>query len=172
MSEENSNITEDIVIIDKTKEEEEEEDSMVVPTIPLARVKRIIKQDDEVVTVSSGAVYAIATATELFANYFAEQAYLSAQADKRKKLQYQDFATAVANIDQLEFLADIVPKKVPYRKVVEHQKAASSVQIDKNQTTLKFGADGQIGLDEPKKVPILTDDKEPAKVPLMIDEDS
>lgn len=33
------------------------------PAAPLARVKRIIKQDDEIVAVSSGAVYAVAAAT-------------------------------------------------------------------------------------------------------------
>uniref|UniRef100_A0A060THF0 ARAD1D30426p n=1 Tax=Blastobotrys adeninivorans TaxID=409370 RepID=A0A060THF0_BLAAD len=87
--------------------------------IPIARVKRIIKADEDITTVSTGAVYAIAAATELFTHYFAEQACLSAQADKRKKLNYSDFATAVQNTDQLEFLSDIVPKKIAYRKIVE-----------------------------------------------------
>lgn len=93
------------------------------PKVPIARVKRIIKQDDDVVGVSNSAVYSIAAATELFAQYFTEQALLSAQGDRRKKLQYGDFASAVSNTEQLEFLSDLVPKKVPYKKVIEHKQA-------------------------------------------------
>lgn len=53
---------------------------------------------------------------------------MSAQGERRKKLQYSDFANAVANSDQLEFLSDLVPKKVPFRKVVENRQQHTEKQ--------------------------------------------
>ncbi|KAA8915899.1 hypothetical protein TRICI_001913 [Trichomonascus ciferrii] len=100
------------------------------PKVPIARVKRIIKQDDDIAGVSSSA---------LFAQYFTEQALLSAQGERRKKLQYADFANAVANNDQLEFLSDLVPKKVPFRKVLEHRQQPS----DKQGIRKFFSPDGE-----------------------------
>lgn len=90
-------------------------------TLPLARVKRIIKQDEDIVACSTSAVYAIASATvgihaqgreektnmirqEMFVQYLTEQALLRARLEKRKRMHYNDFADAVASIDQLQFL--------------------------------------------------------------------
>lgn len=47
---------------DDTAAEEQKSEAYKV-SLPLARVKRIIKQDDEIATVSTSSVYAIAAAT-------------------------------------------------------------------------------------------------------------
>lgn len=112
-------------------------------SLPLARVKRIMKQDDEIVTISSGAVVAVAAATELFVQYFTEQALFMARGDKRKKLMYNDFANAVSRVEQLEFLTGLVPKTIPYKTVLERKQAAKEVTILPGQTTLG-GQNGQL----------------------------
>jgi histone H3/H4 len=128
-------------------EEQKEQDDNMEPesaklqahpiSLPLARVKRIMKQDDEIVTVSSGAVIAVAAATELFVQYLTEQALLVARGEKHKKLTYNDFANAVARVEQLEFLSGLVPKTIPYKKVLERKQAAKDAIVLPGQTTLK-----------------------------------
>lgn len=73
--------------------------------LPIARVKRIIKQDDEITACSTSAVYAIASATELFIKHFTEQALLRTKCEKRKKMSYNDFADAVSSVSELQFLS-------------------------------------------------------------------
>lgn len=108
-----------------------------IASLPLARVKRIMKQDDEIVSVSSGAVIAVAAATDIFIQYFTEQALLVARGEKHKKLSYNDFANAVARVEQLEFLSELVPKTIPYKKVIERKQAGKDNAVLLGQTTLK-----------------------------------
>lgn len=42
---------------------------------------------------------------EMFVQYFTEQALLRTRLEKRKRMHYNDFADAVASIDQLQFLS-------------------------------------------------------------------
>ncbi|ODQ67435.1 histone-fold-containing protein, partial [Nadsonia fulvescens var. elongata DSM 6958] len=127
----NNNIEEETVTDQNTAAEitnaDEQDQAELVDTghgisLPIARIKRIIKQDDDVVQCSSAATVAIAAATELFVQYFAEQAMIMARGEKRKKLNYSDFATAVVKIDQLEFLSDLVPRTTTLRKLVREKK--------------------------------------------------
>lgn len=88
-------------------------------SVPLARVKRIIRQDDQIMAISSGASYSVAAAVELFIKYMAEQAYVCARANKRKKIQYNDLAIAIQRQPELEFLSVLVPRTVPYKAIRE-----------------------------------------------------
>lgn len=87
--------------------------------LPVARIKRIVKQDGDVVAISTPAVYAVAAATELFVNYFTQQAYMRASsstssastsadgsaAGKKKRVAYKDFANSVEQLESLQFLS-------------------------------------------------------------------
>ncbi|CAK7912652.1 DNA polymerase epsilon subunit C [[Candida] anglica] len=96
-----------VVDVEEEEEEEEEEASL---SLPLSKIKKIFKLDPEYTAASPGAVYATGLATELFIQYFVEQASMSAKMDKRKKIQYKDFSSAVSHNDALTFLRDTVPK--------------------------------------------------------------
>ncbi|KAK9472355.1 histone-fold-containing protein, partial [Dipodascopsis tothii] len=72
--------------------------------LPLARVKRIIKLDEEVRTCSNPAAFAVTIATELFIEYLCEQGLQMSRNDRRKTLHYKDLANAVSKMDELEFL--------------------------------------------------------------------
>ncbi|RPA88067.1 histone-fold-containing protein [Ascobolus immersus RN42] len=90
--------------------------------MPLGRVKKIIKLDDDVKACSNAAAFVVAGATELFVKYLAAHGMKGAKQDKRKTLQYRDLSNAVARNDSLEFLSDIVPQTLPYKKIVEKRK--------------------------------------------------
>ncbi|OCL01304.1 histone-fold-containing protein [Glonium stellatum] len=112
-------------------------------SLPLARVKKIINADEDVGACSNNAAFVIALATEMFIQYFAEQTHTVVKTERkpRRNIQYRDVANAVARIDNLEFLSDVVPKTMPYKKYKE-QKAAkaaatsSTSALPNGQTTL------------------------------------
>ncbi|KAK9476394.1 histone-fold-containing protein [Lipomyces japonicus] len=89
--------------------------------LPLSRVKRIIKLDEDVRACSNSAAYAVTIATELFIQFICEQGSQMAKADKRKGLQYKDLANAVHRTEELEFLSDVIPRTVPLGKVLKER---------------------------------------------------
>ncbi|KAI1007869.1 hypothetical protein K3495_g363 [Podosphaera aphanis] len=101
--------------------------------LPFARVKKIIATDPDINIMSNAGVFVISLATEMFIQHLAEQGHQVARTDRkpRRNLQYRDLATAVANQDRLEFLADIVPKTVTVRQIRE-RRATVSAKADGN----------------------------------------
>ena len=55
---------------------------------------------------------------EMFIQHLSEASHTQAKLDRkpRRNIQYKDVASAVAHQDNLEFLEDMVPKTVPYKK--------------------------------------------------------
>ncbi|KAH8696146.1 putative histone-like transcription factor [Talaromyces proteolyticus] len=109
--------------------------------LPLSRIKKIIQLDEDIAQCSHNATFLIAIATELFIQYLAEQGYNVVKSERkpRKTIQYKDLATAVSRIDNLEFLADVIPKTTTYKQFKE-KRAREITQdlpiIEKGQTTL------------------------------------
>lgn len=93
----------------------DEDDSTM--NLPISKIKRIFKMDPDFIGASQSAVFATGVATELFVQYFTEQATLLSKIDRRKKILYKDFSTAVSSQDTLMFLNDTIPKTVPYAHV-------------------------------------------------------
>ncbi|KAF9342665.1 hypothetical protein BGX34_007841, partial [Mortierella sp. NVP85] len=95
-----------------------------ISQLPVARVKRIIKEDKDVQIVSNEAVFLISIATEIFLEGFTAKAFNLAKLEKRKTVLYKDLATAVTQYDSLEFLQDVVPKTLPLKDALEKQRIA------------------------------------------------
>ncbi|KIY04148.1 uncharacterized protein Z520_00840 [Fonsecaea multimorphosa CBS 102226] len=91
--------------------------------LPLARVKKIIAQDEDIAQCSNPAAFAISVATEVFIRYLTEQAHnvVKSERKSRRNIAYKDIATAVSRIDNLEFLSDTVPKTKTYRQFKEEK---------------------------------------------------
>ncbi|KAF8434934.1 histone-fold-containing protein [Terfezia claveryi] len=107
--------------------------------LPLTRVKRIIKLDEEIGTCSSSAAFLVTVAAEMFIQYLAKQGYKGAQKDRRKNLQYKDLANAVAALDTLEFLSDTIPRTVPYKKIATERTKKASGELGAGQMTINGG---------------------------------
>ncbi|KAJ5432861.1 DNA polymerase epsilon subunit C [Penicillium daleae] len=108
--------------------------------LPISRIKKIIQLDDDIVQCSNNATFVIAMATEMFIQYLAEQGHNVVKSERkpRKTVQYKDLATAVSHIDNLEFLADVIPKTTTYKQFKEKkaQDAAKHIEMEKGQRTL------------------------------------
>ncbi|XP_042187963.1 chromatin accessibility complex protein 1 [Callorhinchus milii] len=94
-------------------------------SLPLSRVKLIMKSCPDVSSINQDALFLTAKATEQFVQYLALYAYKSSKKDK-KELTYNDLADCVENSETFQFLADILPKKIlasEYLKMLEEERA-------------------------------------------------
>lgn len=79
--------------------------------LPLARIKKIMKSDEDVRMISSETPVLFAKACEFFIIEMTLRAWHMAQANSRKTLTKADVASAVATNEIWDFLADTVPQE-------------------------------------------------------------
>ncbi|KAI9282670.1 histone-fold-containing protein [Sporodiniella umbellata] len=91
---------------------------------PVARIKRLIKEDKEIAMISSEATFCIAVATELFLEHFIKESHMNVKKDKRKTVFYRDMADVVQDNASFEFLSDVIPTTMTLKAAVEKRKRA------------------------------------------------
>ncbi|KAL9667121.1 hypothetical protein QQ045_001470 [Rhodiola kirilowii] len=79
--------------------------------LPLARIKKIMKADEDVRMISAEAPILFSKACELFILELTIRSWLHAEENKRRTLQKNDIAAAITRTDIFDFLVDIVPKE-------------------------------------------------------------
>ncbi|CAH8468867.1 unnamed protein product [Dicrocoelium dendriticum] len=94
--------------------------------LPLARIKKIMKLDDEIksMMISAEAPILFAKAAELFIRELTLRAWIHTERNRRRTLQRNDIAMAVSDgdTDQFDFLIDIVPRE----EVRGHRRTSST----------------------------------------------
>ncbi|NWT76220.1 NFYC factor, partial [Prunella himalayana] len=91
-----------------------------VQELPLARIKKIMKLDEDVKMISAEAPVLFAKAAQIFITELTLRAWIHTEDNKRRTLQRNDIAMAITKFDQFDFLIDIVPRdelKPPKRQV-------------------------------------------------------
>jgi len=91
--------------------------------LPLARVRTIMKSSPDVENIGQESLFLITKATELFIMYLTKLSQRNGNTDT--EVSYSDLASVVQKKDSMEFLHDIIPKKVKYSeycKLVEDSK--------------------------------------------------
>ncbi|KAL4479151.1 hypothetical protein ABPG72_008981 [Tetrahymena utriculariae] len=81
--------------------------------LPLARVKKIMKSDEDVRMISAEAPVLFAKACEIFIIELTHRAWLFTEEGKRRTLQKNDIAACIYNTEIFDFLIDILPKEDP-----------------------------------------------------------
>ena len=76
--------------------------------LPLARIKKIMKLDDEVQMVSGESPILFSKACELFIIELAYRSWVHTLENNRRTLQRNDISQAISNTDFYDFLLDIV----------------------------------------------------------------
>ncbi|KAF5834779.1 histone-fold-containing protein [Dunaliella salina] len=79
--------------------------------LPLARIKKIMKSDEDVRMISAEAPVLFAKACEIFILELTLKAWRHAEENKRRTLQRNDVSAAIARTDIFDFLLDVVPKE-------------------------------------------------------------
>lgn len=78
--------------------------------LPLARIKKIMKADEDVRMISAEAPILFSKACELFILELTIRSWLHAEENKRRTLQKNDIAAAISRTEIFDFLVDIVPR--------------------------------------------------------------
>ena len=79
--------------------------------LPLARIKKIMKSDEEVRMISSEAPILFALACQMFITEITHKAAFYAKKQQRKTLQRNDVARVIANNETFDFLLDVIPRE-------------------------------------------------------------
>ncbi|GBN21498.1 Nuclear transcription factor Y subunit gamma [Araneus ventricosus] len=95
--------------------------------LPLARIKKIMKLDEDVKMISAEAPVLFAKAAELFITELSLRAWVHTEDNKRRTLQRNDIAMAITKYDQFDFLIDIVPREElkPPKRAEENVRTAT-----------------------------------------------
>ncbi|KAK7356054.1 hypothetical protein VNO80_15320 [Phaseolus coccineus] len=80
-------------------------------SLPLARIKKIMKADEDVRMISAEAPVIFARACEMFILELTLRSWNHTEENKRKTLQKNDIAAAITRTDIFDFLVDIVPRE-------------------------------------------------------------
>ncbi|CAI9102261.1 OLC1v1000502C1 [Oldenlandia corymbosa var. corymbosa] len=80
-------------------------------SLPLARIKKIMKADEDVRMISAEAPIVFARACEMFILELTLRAWNHTEENKRRTLQKNDIAAAIARTDIFDFLVDIIPRE-------------------------------------------------------------
>ncbi|XP_077404441.1 nuclear transcription factor Y subunit gamma isoform X1 [Vanacampus margaritifer] len=103
-----------------------------VQELPLARIKKIMKLDEDVKMISAEAPVLFAKAAQIFITELTLRAWIHTEDNKRRTLQRNDIAMAITKFDQFDFLIDIVPRddlKPPKRQEEMRQTVAPAEPV-------------------------------------------
>ncbi|KAF9090929.1 Nuclear transcription factor Y subunit C-2 [Mortierella sp. AD031] len=79
--------------------------------LPLARIKKVMKTDEDVKMISAEAPMIFDKGCEIFITELTIRAWIHAEENKRRTLQRSDIAAAISKTDMFDFLIDIVPRE-------------------------------------------------------------
>ncbi|XP_042695670.1 chromatin accessibility complex protein 1 [Centrocercus urophasianus] len=94
-------------------------------SLPLSRIRVIMKSSPEVSSINQDALFLTAKATELFVQYLASYSYKHGRGKEKNALTYSDLSHTAEECETFQFLADILPKKIlasKYLKMLEKEK--------------------------------------------------
>ncbi|CAH0727605.1 unnamed protein product, partial [Brenthis ino] len=100
--------------------------------LPLSRVKTIMKSSPEVDAVGPEPLYLVTKVTELFVTDLAKRAFKNS---KNNFLEYKHIAEVVQEDDTLDFLREIMPRKITVRQFKELMAKKAARGDDSNEST-------------------------------------
>ncbi|KAJ6638187.1 Nuclear transcription factor Y subunit gamma, partial [Pseudolycoriella hygida] len=113
--------------------------------LPLARIKKIMKLDEDVKMISAEAPLLFAKAAEVFIQELTLRAWVHTEDNKRRTLQRNDIAMAITKFDQFDFLIDIVPRE-EVKPVKKENETKPLVNCDQVQYYLQLAQQHQQAL--------------------------
>ncbi|KAL4690128.1 hypothetical protein H8958_021906 [Nasalis larvatus] len=102
-------------------------------SLPLSRIRVIMKSSPEVSSINQEALVLTAKATELFVQCLATYSYRHGSGKEKKVLTYSDLANTAQESETFQFLADILPKKIlasKYLKMLKEEKREEDEEND------------------------------------------
>lgn len=89
----------------------DDQDQTKVSKLPLARIKKIVKMDEDVQMIGSEVPVLFSKAAEIFIQELSIRAWIHTEENRRRTIQRNDISMAVARNEQFDFLIDVVPRE-------------------------------------------------------------
>ncbi|OBA25314.1 histone-fold-containing protein [Hanseniaspora valbyensis NRRL Y-1626] len=99
-----------LILQNEHNKEEEECDSYKQNKLPLARIKKLMKFDNELKMISSETPILFSKVCEVFIQELTLRAWSIVDSDKRRTVQKQDILNALTKSDMYDFLVDITSR--------------------------------------------------------------
>ncbi|KAF3822784.1 chromatin accessibility complex protein 1 [Mirounga angustirostris] len=103
-------------------------------SLPLSRIRVIMKSSPEVSSINQEALVLTAKATELFVQYLATYSYRHGSGKEKKALTYSDLSNTAEESETFQFLADILPKKILASKYLKMLKEKRDEDEEENDS--------------------------------------
>lgn len=97
--------------------------------LPLARIKKVMKTDEDVRMISAEAPILFAKGCDVFITELTMRAWIHAEENKRRTLQKSDIAAALTKSDMFDFLIDVVPREEEKPKKASYSQSRSESYI-------------------------------------------
>nr|ACO15209.1 Chromatin accessibility complex protein 1 [Caligus clemensi] len=98
--------------------------------LPMSRVRTIMKSSPDIDNISQESLYLITKATEYFIIYLTKLSQKNGANDG--KVDYDDLSQVVERKNALEFLQDIIPKKMKYSEYLKSLRDHAEEEIDED----------------------------------------
>ncbi|XP_061521045.1 chromatin accessibility complex protein 1 [Phycodurus eques] len=102
-------------------------------SLPISRVRLIMKSSPDVSNINQEALFLTTKATEMFVQHLALSSFNNGRGKESKSLSYSDLADAAEEMETFQFLADILPKKIlarDYLKSLEQIREEEAEEAD------------------------------------------
>ncbi|XP_061677017.1 chromatin accessibility complex protein 1 [Syngnathoides biaculeatus] len=104
-----------------------------VLSLPISRVRLIMKSSPDVSNINQEALFLTTKATEMFVQHLALSSFNNSQGKESNSLSYSDLADAAEEVETFQFLTDILPKKIlarDYLKSLEQIQKEEAEEAD------------------------------------------
>ncbi|XP_051172649.1 nuclear transcription factor Y subunit gamma-like isoform X2 [Leptopilina boulardi] len=122
-------------------------------SLPLARIKKIMKLDGDVKMISAEAPMLFSKAAEIFIHELTLRAWVHTEDNKRRTLQRNDIAMAITKYDQFDFLIDIVPRDELKQSKAQNENTETNTQSVNVQSPQQTSNQTVIQLQQPQQNP-------------------
>ncbi|CAX41516.1 HAP CCAAT-binding (Hap2/3/4/5) transcriptional modulator complex subunit, putative [Candida dubliniensis CD36] len=102
--------------------------------LPLARIKKVMKTDEDVRMISAEAPILFAKGCDVFITELTMRAWIHAEENKRRTLQKSDIAAALTKSDMFDFLIDVVPREEEKPKKSNNSSSRSDTYVNTQQS--------------------------------------
>lgn len=117
--------------------------------LPLARIKKVMKTDEDVRMISAEAPILFAKGCDVFITELTMRAWIHAEENKRRTLQKSDIAAALTKSDMFDFLIDIVPREEEKPKRAYGQSRSTSFVNQQGTSGATTGTSSSLGQTAP-----------------------
>nr|XP_029709857.1 chromatin accessibility complex protein 1-like [Aedes albopictus] len=115
--------------------------------LPMSRIRTVMKTSPSIGHINQDALFLMCRAAEMFIEFISKNAYKKGT----QLLNYKHLATYVASEESLEFLVQVLPKKITvaqYKKIMEQKKSKGSDDEDSSSEEDDSSSSGEESDDE------------------------